>query len=252
MAFIRCVHQRYGEGIQVIDWTGEQGLQIGRTVVRDEHLLRATWVLIFLTAITSMAIHFLSGDMRAIPFFISESDFPGPQRVVFKTGFTSAGVLMCALAMRVSHTFDIANEKHSQLAKGFGMTAGVTLVGLAWFNMHDQIIIHSIFAMASFIGGYAWSCTVHHALSNAPSLGHTRRKVWMVVGAVSFAVMNLSLAGAVRTHVIDGGLRNGVEIMNLSQNSIVFAATAEYILYLSLVVMLASFEHDLALAKQQD
>lgn len=252
MAFIRCVHQRYGEGIQVIDWTGEQGLQIGRTVVRDEHLLRATWVLIFLTAITSMAIHFLSGDMRAIPFFISESDFPGPQRVVFKTGFTSAGVLMCALAMRVSHTFDIANEKHSQLAKGFGMTAGVTLVGLAWFNMHDQIIIHSIFAMASFIGGYAWSCTVHHALSNAPSLGHARRKVWMVVGAVSFAVMNLSLAGAVRTHVIDGGLRNGVEIMNLSQNSIVFAATAEYILYLSLVVMLASFEHDLALAKQQD
>ena len=252
MAFIRCVHQRHGEGIQVIDWTGEHGLQIGRTVVRDEHLLRATWLLILLTAITSMAIHFLSGDMRAIPFFISESDFPGPQRVVFKAGFTGAGVLMCALAMRAPHTFDIAHEKHSHLAKGFGMTAGVTLVGLAWFNMHDQIIIHSIFAMASFIGGYAWSCTVHHALSNAPSLGHARRRVWMVVGAVSFAVMNLSLAGDVRTHVIDAGLTDGVEIMNLSQNSIVFAATAEYFLYLSLVVMLASFEHDLALVKQQD
>lgn len=253
MAFIRCVHQRHGEGIQVIDWTGEHGLQIGRTVVQDEHLLRATWLLVLLTTITSMAIHFLSGDMRAIPFFISESDFPGPQRVVFKAGFTSAGVLMCALAMRIPHTFDIAHEqKYGQLAKWFGITAGVTLVGLAWFNMHDQIIIHSIFAMASFMGGYGWSCTVHYTLSNAPSLGHARRKVWMVVGAVSFAVMNLSLTGAVRTHVIEGGLRDGVEIMNLSQNSIVFAAIAEYFLYLSLVMMLASFEHDLALAKQQE
>jgi hypothetical protein len=64
--------------------------------------------------------------------------------------------------------------------------------------------------------------------------------------------MNLSLAGAVQTHVIDAGLRDGVEIMNLSQNSIIVAATAEYFLYLSLVMMLASFHHDLALSKQQD
>ena len=74
----------------------------------------------------------------------------------------------------------------------------------------------------------------------------------MVVGAVSFAVMNLSLAGAVQTHVIDAGLRDGVEIMNLSQNSIIVAATAEYFLYLSLVMMLASFHHDLAHSKLQD
>jgi hypothetical protein len=52
--------------------------------------------------------------------------------------------------------------------------------------------------------------------------------------------------------VIDAGLRDGVEIMNLSQNSIVVAATAEYVLYLSLVMMLASFHNDLALTKQQD
>ena len=237
----------------MIDWKGENGLQIGTFVVRDEHLLRATWLLVLLTTITSMTIHFLSGDARAIPFFISESDSPGPQRVVFKAGFMIAGVLMCALSLRFAHTFGTTPEqKHSQFAKGFGMTAGVSLIGLAWFSMNDEIIIHSIFAMASFMGGYAWSCTAHLALSSTPSLGHARRKVWMVVGAVSFAVMNLSLAGAVQTHVIDAGLRDGVEIMNLSQNSIVVAATAEYVLYLSLVMMLASFHHDLALTKQQD
>ena len=237
----------------MIDWKGENGLQIGTFVVRDEHLLRATWLLVLFTTITSMTIHFLSGDARAIPFFISESDSPGPQRVVFKAGFMIAGVLMCALSLRFTHTFGTTPEqKHSQFAKGFGMTAGVSLIGLAWFSMNDEIIIHSIFAMASFMGGYAWSCTAHLALSDTPSLGHARRKVWMVVGAVSFAVMNLSLAGAVQTHVIDAGLRDGVEIMNLSQNSIVVAATAEYVLYLSLVMMLASFHNDLTLTKQQD
>ncbi len=218
----------------MIDWKGENGLQIGKLVIRDDHLLRVTWLLVLLTTITSMAIHLLTGDARAIPFFISESDFPGPQRVVFKTGFMIAGLLMCALSLRFAHTFRTMQEqKHSHFATWFGMTAGVSLIGLAWFSMNDEIIIHSIFAMASFMGGYAWSCTAHLALSNTPSLGHARRKIWMVVGAVSFAVMNLSLVGAVRTHVIDGGLRDGVEIMNLSQNSILFAATAEYFLYLS-------------------
>ena len=237
----------------MIDWKGENGLQIGELVIRDEHLLRATWLLVLLTTITSMTIHFLSGDARAIPFFISESDSPGPQRVVFKAGFMIAGLLMCALSLRFAHTFRTMQEqKHTHFATWFGMTAGVSLIGLAWFSMNDEIIIHSIFAMASFMGGYAWSCTAHLALSNTPSLGHARRKIWMVVGAVSFAVMNLSLVGAVRTHVIDGGLRDGVEIMNLSQNSILFAATAEYFLFLSLVMMLASFHHDLALSKRQD
>jgi len=53
------------------------------------------------------------------------------------------------------------------------------------------------------------------------------------------------MARPVRTHVIDGGLRNGTEIMNLSQSAINIAAPAEYILFLSLVMMLASFRFDL-------
>ena len=247
------MHQRHGEGIQVIDWTGEHGLQIGRTVVRDQHLLRGTWLLVLLTAITSMTTHLLSGNARAIPFFISESDYPGPERILFTGGFTIAGLLFCALSMRLAHTFETAvGQKQSQLSKWFGVVTGVSMICVAWFNMHDQIIIHSIFEMVTFIGGYGWSCSTHLAISNTLSPGHVRRKAWMIVGAVSFAVMNLSLAKAVRTHVIDAGLRDSAEIMNLSQNSITFAAPAEYVLFLSLVMMLASFEHDIALSKQQE
>ena len=111
--------------------------------------------------------------------------------------------------------------------------------------MHDYIIIHSILAMVVFMSGYAWSYTTHITLSNTLSLGQAHRKFWMVVGAVSFAIMNLSLARSVQTHVIDGGLRDGTEIMNMSQAAINIAAPAEYILFLSLVMMLASFRFDL-------
>ena len=229
----------------MIDWSGEHGLQIGTSVVRDEHLLRGTWILILVTALTSMTIHLLSGNSRAIPFFISESDYQGFERLVFTAGFTFAGVLLCALSMRFAHTFDSTpNQNLSHVAKWLGLISGVSLICMSWFNTHDHIIIHSIFAMTVFMGSYAWSFTTHLTLSNTPSLGHARRKVWMVVGAVSFAVMNLSLARPVRTHVIDGGLRDGTEIMNLSQSGINIAAPAEYILFLSLVMMLASFRFD--------
>lgn len=240
------MHKRHRGGIQVIDWSGEHGLQIGKSVVRDEHLLKATWLLILLTALTSMTIHLLSGNFRAIPFFISESDYPGSERLVFTAGFTFAGVLLCALSMRLAHTFDSTpNQNLSHVAKWLGLISGVSLICMSWFNTHDHIIIHSIFAMAVFMGGYAWALTTHLTLSNTSSLGHARRKVWMVVGAVSFAVMNLSLARPVRTHVIEGGLRDGTEIMNMSQSAITLAAPAEYILFLSLVMMLASFRFDL-------
>ncbi len=230
----------------MIDWRGERGLQIGESVIRDEHLLKGTLRLILFTCITSMTLHFLSGNSRAFPFFISESDYPGLERLVFTAGFTATGLLLCALSMRFAHTFDSApKEKFSRLAKWLGLISGVSLICMSWFNTYDHIIIHSIFALAVFIGGYAWSYTTHLNLSNSPSLGHARRKTWMVVSAVSFAVMNLSMARPVRTHVIDGGLRNGTEIMNLSQSAINIAAPAEYILFLSLVMMLASFRFDL-------
>lgn len=230
----------------MIDWSGEHGLQIGKSVVLDEHLLKATWLLILLTALTSMTIHLLSGNFRAIPFFISESDYPGSERLVFTAGFTFAGVLLCALSMRLAHTFDSTpNQNLSHVAKWLGLISGVSLICMSWFNTHDHIIIHSIFAMAVFMGGYAWALTTHLTLSNTSSLGHARRKVWMVVGAISFAVMNLSLARPIRTHVIEGGLRDGTEIMNMSQSAITLAAPAEYILFLSLVMMLASFRFDL-------
>ena len=57
--------------------------------------------------------------------------------------------------------------------------------------------------------------------------------------------MHLALARPVKEYVLDGGIRDGTAIMNMSQNAINIAAPAEYLLFFSLVMMLASFGFDL-------
>lgn len=234
----------------MIDFSGEVGLRVGQRTIGDERLLRSTWTLILATAVLSMSIHYFSGNARAVPFFISESDYPGFERVVFTLGFSTAGIMLCGLSLRLAHTFSpISNPMYAVIAKWTGLATGASLVLMSWFNMHDYIIIHSALAMITFCCGYAWSGSTHLALAEHQSGGHIRRKVWLLVGGIALLVMNLALAKPVREFVIEDGIRDGTVIMNMSQSSIAIGAPAEYFLFISLVMMLASFEYDLAIAK---
>lgn len=66
-----------------------------------------------------------------------------------------------------------------------------------------------------------------------------------MAGIASYAIMNLVLARPIRDFVLEGGLRDGTTVMNLAQSSIDIAAPAEYLFFISIVMMLASFEYDL-------
>ena len=63
--------------------------------------------------------------------------------------------------------------------------------------------------------------------------------------------MNRALAQSARRLVLEQGLTRGTEVMNLAQSSINIAAPAEYLFFFSVVMMLASFDHDLAEARQE-
>jgi hypothetical protein len=231
----------------MIGWTEQNGVNVASLTISDRTLLRTTWGLLLSTALISMTIHHSTGHSRAFPFFISESDYPGLERYVFTIGFTTAGALLALLSLRMSHTLSgVAKPSYSRTTKGLGFSTGACLALLSWFNMHDEIFIHSLFATIAFIGSYCWSYTTHLALSDTKGSGHNIRKVWLVIGAGAFAVMNLSLMQPVKEYIIEGGIRDGRTIMNLSQSAIQIAAIAEYVLFISLVVMLASFENDLA------
>ncbi|MFL2949137.1 MAG: hypothetical protein ACJZ40_01975 [Candidatus Poseidoniaceae archaeon] len=229
-----------------MDLEGEEGVRIRSFVVADRTLLRFTWMVIFCTVVLSMLIHAASGNARDVPFFISESDYPGIERYVFTVGLTLSGLLLCTLSMRLKHAFDvIAKPTYARISLWAGLATGLSLVLLSWFNMYDQIILHSLFAMITFGGGYLWGWSTHSSLLEAPSRGHVVRKSWLKVAGVSLLVMHLALARPVKEYVLDGGIRDGTAIMNMSQNAINIAAPAEYLLFFSLVMMLASFGFDL-------
>ena len=234
----------------MIDWSMRKHLRVGKFMFDDFRTLRSTWILILVTTSSSMLIHALSGHSRDIPFFISESDSPGLERVVFTLGLTAAGVMLCILAIRLSANFEpSAKPGPLRISRISGLVTGSALILLSWFNMHDQIVLHCIFALTTFVGGYIWACSSHAALAGLKTTGHTHRKDGLGVAGTSLLVMNLALVKPIKTLVIDEGIRDVASFLDMAQAWINVAAPAEYLLFFSLIMMLASFEHELRLAR---
>ena len=70
-------------------------------MIEDRLLARLGWVIPALTIILSTIVHILTGDYRAFPFFISEADYPGLQRIIFTGGFLLTGIVLMYLSWRL-------------------------------------------------------------------------------------------------------------------------------------------------------
>lgn len=237
----------------MIQFTGKNGLSINGAEVDDRLLLRTAWMTMLCACAVSMAIHALSGNARAMPFFISESDFPGLERIVFRGGLNATGLMLCCLALRLPHALDLSQHTRLRtIAMTSGFITGISTILLSWFSMHEHLLIHVIFASITFVGAYVWSYTMHASRSHKQGTGYAKRRVWLAIGGLSYLVMNLALAQSVRRLVFEQGLTQGTEVMNLAQSSINIAAPAEYLFFFSVVMMLASFDHDLVEARQEE
>lgn len=237
----------------MIQFSGKNGLTLNGVEVDDRLLLRTAWMTMLCACAASMAIHALSGNARAIPFFISESDFPGLERIVFRGGLNATGLMLCFLALRLPHALDLShNTRLRTIAQSSGIITGISTILLSWFSMHDHLVIHVIFASITFVGAYVWSYTMHASNSHKRGSGYAKRRVWLTIGGLSYLVMNLALAESARQLVLEQGLTGGTEVMNLAQSSINIAAPAEYLFFFSVVMILASFDHDLAEARQDE
>ena len=60
-----------------MNFEDEKGIQIAGLQLSDRSLARMGWLMPLLTVVFSMSVHLLSGNARDVPFFISESDYPG-------------------------------------------------------------------------------------------------------------------------------------------------------------------------------
>ena len=67
-------------------------------MIEDKSAARLGWSIPALTIVASSIVHLLSGNFRDFPFFISEADYPGVERVIFTAGFAISGIILTYLS----------------------------------------------------------------------------------------------------------------------------------------------------------
>jgi len=208
-------------------------------------LIRLGWLLPLATVVTSMSIHAFSGNARAIPFFVSESDYPGPERVVFTTGLAITGLVICILAYRFSIMVEEQDSKWNRISLSSGILSGLSLSVLAFANIYDALLLHVITTILVFVGGFVWGASMHkrHSKDTSPDSNLRKAGLWMT--GLGILTMNLSVGVYVfwKRESLDL-LDPQFDILNQIQPAINIAAPAEYLLIVGLMVTLASIGRD--------
>lgn len=223
----------------------ENGIKIAGIEVSDSMLIRLGWLLPLATVVTSMSIHAFSGNARAIPFFVSESDYPGPERVVFTTGLAITGLVICILAYRFSLMVEEQDSKWNRISLSSGILSGLSLSVLAFANIYDALLLHVITTILVFVGGFVWGASMHKRDSNDVSPDSKLRKAGLLMTGLGILTMNLSVGVYVfwkreSLELLDPQF----DILNQIQPAINIAAPAEYLLIVGLMVTLASIGRD--------
>ena len=101
----------------------ENGVHIGNRYVPDELIVRASWLLPATVVPLAMVIHLLSGNSRDFPFFISEADFPGVERLVFTIGLAISGLLQMLFAYRMWYKYNTKGSRKMLLNEIYNLVS---------------------------------------------------------------------------------------------------------------------------------
>lgn len=201
-----------------------------------------------ITVVAATLIH-LFDQPRAVPFFISETDYQGLQDLVFTAGLTLGGVCQMAYAWHLYHALEAARPRTWFVASLLGVLASANTVLVSHYDMYDHINPHILTAMLAFGGGVAWAFTAGWAMGDkATSAGRRMRSIGFTMAAAGFIVMLVAFQSAAST--VDPTGLTTVEFLNQAQSGIVVAAPAEYVLVAGLMLCLASFRYELLAVEQ--
>ena len=203
------------------------------------------WSLPLATIILSSSIHLITGNYRAFPFFISEADYPGLERFVFKIGFFVNGIILTYL----SWTLFTSCKSHSRwywmhLSFLAGVTVGINLSLMAIWDIYDHATLHVFTASNVFQFGLGWGVITHLALKDASQSSKRLRYISIPTAFIAFIGMiySISLGLEVYPEFVDGDWD-----FDKMQPWINWAAPLEYLMVFSFIVTLKSFENELAM-----
>ena len=211
-------------------------------MIEDKLAAKLGWLIPALTIGLSTLVHLLSGDYRAFPFFISEADYPGLQRVIFTSGFVIAGIVLIYVSWRLFWL----NRKMGRwywmhLSMLCGTFVGANLAIMAFMDMYDHIELHVLTALNVFHFSLAWGVVTHLGMKNGNQRGKNLRYLSITLGFIAFIGMSYAMGLAVKAHpeFLD------TDDLNLIQPWINVAAPMEYLLAISFMLTLGSFSADM-------
>ena len=211
-------------------------------MIEDKLAAKLGWLIPALTIGLSTLVHLLSGDYRAFPFFISEADYPGLQRVIFTSGFVIAGIVLIYVSWRLFWL----NRKRGRwywmhLSMLCGTFVGANLAIMAFMDMYDHIELHVLTALNVFHFSLAWGVVTHLGMKNGNQRGKNLRYLSITLGFIAFIGMSYAMGLAVKAQpeFLD------TDDLNLIQPWINVAAPMEYLLAISFMLTLGSFSADM-------
>jgi len=212
-------------------------------MIEDKLAAKLGWILPSITIILSSAIHLVSGNYRDFPFFISESDYPGLERYVFTIGFCVTGIVLMYLSWRLFEVNKTSARWYwMHLSLFSGIFVGANLALMSFWDMYDHLSLHISTALNVFYFGLAWCVLTHLAMKDASKKSKNLRYLSISLGFISLIGMTYSINLGL---IENPEFINGDWDMEKMQPWINWAAPMEYLLALSFILTLKSFESDI-------
>jgi hypothetical protein len=212
-------------------------------MIEDRMAARLGWILPALTVVLSSLVHVLSGDYRAFPFFISEADYPGLQRVIFTVGLVLTGLVLMYVSWRLFQVNKVVGRWYwMHFSMICGVFVGLNLILMAFMDMYDHIELHIFTAVNVFHFGLAWGIVTHLGMKEGNQRGKNLRYMSITLGFIALTGMTYAISLGLKVHP---EFADGEWNMDTMQPWINWAAPLEYLLVASFMLTLSSFGADM-------
>lgn len=213
-------------------------------MISEKMVGKIAWSLPLATIVLTTIIHIITGNYRAFPFFISEADYPGLERIVFKAGFCITGLFQIYLSwLLFSSCKSRARWYWIYFSLIIGVIVGANIVMMAIWDIYRFEKLHVFAASNIFQFGLAWGLVTHLALKDASQKSKNLRYISISTAFIGFVGMiwSISLGLEKYPEYVDGNWD-----LDKMQPWINWAAPMEYLLAFSFIFTLKSFEEELS------
>ena len=212
-------------------------------MIESRMVARLGWSIPLATILLTTSIHIISGNYRDFPFFISEADYPGLERIIFKLGFFINGLVLIYVSWILFKACKPrARWYMMHVSCVTGILVGINLSLMAVWDIYAYEKLHVFTASNVFQLGLVWGVATHLGLPDANIDGKKMRYISISSSIIAFIGMFYAVGLGLQKYP---EFTEGTWDMEKMQPYINWAAPFEYLMVFSFMLTLKSFENEL-------